>query len=64
MINKLEAKSKATSHDSKVLIDYIYDSIGSCKTCAFLGDRGVHCGQHNRTVPNNGYCWLYEKEIR
>ena len=63
MITKEEAISKSKFYGSKVLIDTIYNSVGSCKTCTFLGDRGVHCGQHNKTVPRNGYCWLYEKDI-
>ena len=44
------------------LVDKIYDSIGSCTDCKFLGDRKIFCGEHGFFVPSNGYCLKFERK--
>ena len=66
MINKDVAEKLIldnTSNASKsLIINMIYDSIGSCKNCEFLGDRGIYCNKLSIYVPKNGYCWQVKKD--
>ena len=56
--NKLSALDEVAFE----VIGDIYDSIGSCADCKFIGDRKIFCGEHGFFVPSNGYCWKFERK--
>ena len=67
MLSREEAKDinlrvKGDRYFVNAKIDEIYNSIGSCADCKFLGDRKIFCGEHGFFVPSNGYCWKFERK--
>ena len=56
--NKLSALDEVAFE----VIGDIYDSVGSCEACEFIGDRGIYCNKLSTFVPKNGYCWQFKKE--
>ncbi len=62
-------KSKAKSYECKMLVDSIYDEIGSCGKCRFASEHHVQeslieCGKGYYAQKKNWYCKDFEGKIK